>query len=384
MYFADSHVVLSAALAAALGCSSSHEPVRATPAAPVQVKVEAVQRLPFPVGYRASGTVRGYATSTLTSKGTGHIKSVEVRSGDLVREGQLLLELEASDVRAGVARARAALSAAGAAKLEAESALQAAQVTARLAKTNHERTRQLFEQNVVARAQYDDTEAQLGSADAQQRMAQARVAAAEASIQQAAAALAETQALLGYTKLTAPFNGRVLERLVDPGTLASVGTPLLVVVDDGKMRVEASVPESAAADVKLGGNAGIELDESGAVVSGTIGEIVASVDPGSRGFLVKVDLPAGAPQLRSGAFARVTFPRESQQRLVVASAAISMLGSLERVFVVDAGRARLRMISSGERHGAWATVLSGLAEGERVVLLPSAELRDDSRVEVGP
>jgi RND family efflux transporter MFP subunit len=345
------------------------------------VSVGEVERRPFLVGYRASGTVRGHSTATLTSKGLGQVRALHVRSGDRIKQGQLLIELEANDVRAGVARARAALALATASKLEADNAIAVAKANAGLAKTQHQRSQQLLKQGVISQREYDETEARTTSAAAQEQGALARAAAAESGIQEARAAVSEAEAQLGYTKLTAPFNGRVLERLVDPGTLASPGTPLLVLADDAALRVEAFVPESHAAGIKLGGTAQLELDGSAPAV-GKISEIVANVDTASRSFLVKVDVPEGATELRPGTFARVIFPMGSEPRLVLPGAAVTHFGALERVFVLEHGQAQLRMVTTGERQDGFATVLSGLSEGERVVVAPPAGLRDRERVEV--
>jgi RND family efflux transporter MFP subunit len=368
----------------AASCASPSEGPPAKREAAVPVRTDRVQKTRFAVGYRASGTVRGHATATLTSKSVGHVRAVHVRSGDLVREGQLLVELEASDVLASVSGARAALASAVASKLEAESALTATVAAAKLAQSNHQRSSRLLEQQVIAQEQYDQSEAQASSAVAQEQAARARLSAADSAIQQATATLAESRAMLGYTKLTAPFNGRVLERLIDPGALASPGTPLLVVADDGKLRVESAVPESRAAEVKVGGAASIEVEGVSAPLAGKIGEIVASVDTASRAFLVKVDLPDGAPHLRPGTFARVTFPLGDEPRLVVPTEALTRFGALERVFVVERGEARLRMITTGEAQATWTAVLSGLTEGERIVVSPPASLRDRDAVEVVP
>ena len=109
-------------------------------------------------------------------------------------------------------------------------------------------------------------------------MAQARIRSMSASVEEARAALGEAQVTLGYANIVAPFEGRVLERRVDPGTLASPGTPLLVVADEGALRVEAAVEESRARDVKVGDEATLEIDTLPAPLVGHIGEIVPSVD----------------------------------------------------------------------------------------------------------
>lgn len=367
---------------AAVACASaSHE---AAPAPkPQAVSVALAARRPFPVVYRVSGTVRGTSTATLSSKATGAIRSVAVRAGDSVRAGQVLAELEASDVRAGVARARAAVATATAARLESQNALEAARATARLSQSTHERSQALLGQQVISQAEFDASEASFKSASAQAEMAQARVQVATSSLAEAEAALQESQSLLGYTKVVAPFTGRVLERLVDPGALASPGMPLLVLSEDDRLRVETSVSESQLPGLKLGDSAQIDL-QGHAQLAGAVSEIVPNVDAASRAFVVKLDLPPLSPSPRPGSFARVEFALAAEPRLVVANAAISRFGALDRVFVVEDGKARLRMVTLGETAAGLTQVLSGLAEGEPVVLSPASELRDGSVVQVTP
>lgn len=368
---------------AAVACASaSHEGAPAQK--PQAVSVALAARRPFPVVYRVSGTVRGTSTATLSSKATGAIRSVAVRAGDSVRAGQVLAELEASDVRAGVARARAAVATATAARLESQNALEGARANARLSQSTHERSQALLGQQVISQAEFDASEASFKSASAQAEMAQARVQVATSSLAEAEAALQESQSLLGYTKVTAPFTGRVLERLVDPGALASPGMPLLVLSEDDRLRVETSVSESQLPGLELGDSAQIDLQGHAQPLTGAVSEIVPNVDPASRAFVVKLDLPPLSPSPRPGSFARVEFTLAAEPRLVVASAAISRFGALDRVFVVEDGKARLRMVTLGEAAAGVTQVLSGLAEGEPVVLSPASELRDGSVVQVTP
>jgi RND family efflux transporter MFP subunit len=199
---------------------------------------------------------------------------------------------------------------------------------------------------------------------------------------EARASLSQAQATLDYASITAPFSGRVIERRVDPGALASPGTPLLLVEDDGALRVEAAVEESRAAELEVGDEASVELDSLPAPVAGRVGELVPNVDVASRSFLAKVDLPADLSGLRPGTFARVGFRIGTRPRLVVPKSAITSIGALDRVFVVDAEHAHQRMITWGERQGEWVEVLSGLSSDERVVTRPPAALRDGSLVAV--
>ncbi|MEO8552152.1 MAG: efflux RND transporter periplasmic adaptor subunit, partial [Kofleriaceae bacterium] len=218
-------------------------------------------------------------------------------------------------------------------------------------------------------------------ASAQLAMAEARLRAASSGIDVARAGLAETQATLDYARVVAPFTGRVVERRIDPGALASPGTALLVLDDEGSLRVEVSVEESRGAALHLGDLVSVTIGS--ATLAGKIGELSPSVDVASRGFIVKVDLD-GTPDLRPGTFARVGFRVGDRPRLVVPTSAITVAGALDRVFVVDHGIARLRMIATGERQGTWTEVLSGLSAAEQVVADPPRDLRDASPIEARP
>ncbi len=337
--------------------------------------------MPLPVFYRASGTVRGRTTITLTSKTSGYVRAIHVRSGDTVAAGQLLVELEANDTRAGVGRQRAELAQAMDAQAEAQSALEAAKATAELAKISRDRTAKLFAEGAVTRQAMDEADAQARTTAAQLSAAQARVRGAGSSIDVARASLAEGQATLDYARVTAPFAGRVVERRVDPGALASPGLPLLVLDDGGSLRVEVPVEESRAAAIHMGDPVSVEIGPQ--QVSGTVGEIVPNVDVASRAFLVKVDLPASVGAIPPGTFARVGFANGTRSKLVVPTTAITSFGALDRVVTIDSGIARLRMITRGDVQDGWTEVLSGLAAGEPVVVDPT-RVRDGVPVEVKP
>lgn len=338
---------------------------------------------PLPVLYRASGTVRGRSTVVLTSKVAGYVRAVHVQPGAAVAAGELLVELEANDTRAGVGRQRAELAHAMDARAEAASSLDAARAAAELAATSRDRIAKLLASGAVTRQAMDEAEAQARTTAAQREAGEARLRGASSGIEVARAALAEGQATLDYARVTAPFAGRVVERRVDPGALASPGSPLLVLDDGARLRVEAAVEESHAAAIHIADPVIVEIGPQPAQIAGTVGEIVPNIDIASRAFLVKIDLPASAGAIQPGTFARVGFASGSRPRLVVPSAAITSLGALDRVLVIDGGRARLRMITLGEARGPWTEVLSGLTAGEQVVLAPP-RLRDGTPVEVRP
>lgn len=378
--------ILAAVAVATLASSAcaSHEAKNPPPdAPPVAVAVVSAHTEPLDVLYRASGTVRGRSTAVITSKTTGYVRDVKVRPGDRVVTGQLLALLEAKDSAASARRAGAGLDTASQTKGEAEHALEAARIAATIAKTTRDRVAALAAGGSVSKQQLDDADAQWRAAVAQEQVAEARLRSAASRIAQAGAEVAEAMTMLDYAKITAPFDGRVIERRIDPGSMASPGVVLLVVEDDVRLRVEASVGESFAAAIVMGDQATVTTDALPQPLPARVTEIVPSIEAGSRAFIVKVDLPDGVTGLRAGMFARAAFKVGTRPRLVVPKGAVTSLGALDRVLVVEGDRARLRMITVGDAQDAWVEVLSGLEAGERVVATP-AMLKDGARVAVAP
>lgn len=376
-------LTLLAPLTALLGCHGPHEQ-RAGAATATAARLVTTARASvaaMPKTYRASGTVRGHQTAVLTSKTVGYLRSLDVRAGDRITAGQLLATLEANDARAGFRAAEARFDEVVASRVEAENAVKAAESAATLARSTRERTAALFAKSAVAPQEVDDAEHRSRSADAALDMARARLAALGSRIDAAKADVGAARATLGYASIVAPFTGRVLERRADPGVLAAPGTALLVVEDDGLPHVEASVDEARGGAVSLGDTADLEIERENDVVraAGKVTEIVPAVDVTSRAFVVKVELPAGAPA-RPGAFARAIFRVGSETRLVVPTDAVGLHGAVERVFVVQDGIAHLRVVTTGERLGSQAIVLSGLEGGETVVSPLPSDLRDGAAV----
>jgi RND family efflux transporter MFP subunit len=125
----------------------------------------------------------------------------------------------------------------------------------------------------------------------------------------------------------------------------------------------------------------VSIESLGRTIQARVSEIVPAVDPASRSYTVKMDLPALA-QLRSGLFGRARFAQGSRQVLAVPASAVAERGQLRAVMVAENGVARTRLITTGERRGEQVEVLSGLTPGEKVIAPAPANLADGARVEV--
>ncbi len=325
----------AAALLLLAGCARRDSTVAETlPALPVRTATVVRERLPALL--EAPATVRPAERATISAKLTGAVASFPLGLGQAVEAGAVLLTLNVPEVEARVRQAQAQLA-------EAD--------------RNVERTRTLVGKGVNAPETLRDAEDRL-------RFAQA--------------ALAETEALLAFATVRAPFRGVVTEKHVLTGDLAVAGQPLLVLESTERLRAEGFVPERAAASLRPGDAIEVLLDDLSPPVLARVEEVSGAADVVSRSILIKAALPAGAA--RSGQFSRLRVPHGESDVLLVPAAALTHHGQMERVFVVAAGRAGLRLVKTGRAHADRIEILAGLEAGEKVVLDPPAALRDGQPV----
>lgn len=373
---------------AALGaaCTSTPKPT-ATESAPLAADVGTAAVVEIPSSFEAGGIVRARTTAVIASRLMAPVAAVHVRAGDRVLKGAPLVTLDAREVTANSTRATAALASATAAARAAESDVQAAHAALALARATHERISALQAKKSATTQELDQAVAGLGAADAQEAGAQARAAAANGARDAARAAVDAAQIGVSYTVLSAPFDGVVTERAVDPGSMATPGTPLLTVEDTSMFRLDVQLDEARAALVHPGQAVDIRLDNrtsaDGGWVAATVSEI-ARVDAASHGFLIKIGMPADAA-LRSGLFGRARFAGPARRALTVPASAVLHRGQLALIFTVDPdGTARMRPVTTGAITADRVEMLAGVHAGDRVVVNPPSSLTDGVRVSAPP
>jgi len=346
----------------------------------MRVRTLVVEASEWPGIYEAVGTVRARTAATLSSKLMGYVQEVRVEAGDAVRAGQLLVLLDSRDLDAARRQAEAALKEAKSAIAEADNAVAAAQAQLQLAQVTFRRMKDLHEKRSISEQEFDEAGAKVRMAEANHQMALSRRRQLDEKIEQASEALRSAEIMRGYTEIRAPFDGVITEKKVDPGALAAPGAPLLVIERAGAYRLEARLEESMLPQVRPAQEVEVELEALGRVLSARISEVIPAVDPASRAFLVKIDLP-NLPGLRSGLFARARFRAAPRRVLAIPAEAIVRRGQLQSVFVVEDGRARSRLISTGDRRGSLVEVLAGLAPSETLIVPVPEGLADGRRVE---
>jgi RND family efflux transporter MFP subunit len=347
---------------------------------PVVVRTAVIATQDWPASYQATGTVRARTTATIASRVVGYVQQVNVQVGDHVRQGQALITLDARDLDVSLRRAEAGRAEVESAIPELENATAAAKANLDLAQTTFQRMQELAAKKSISNQELDEASARLKAAQANYEMMRSRRAQVSSKTAVVEQEIRAAGIMRDYAKLAAPFSGVVITRTVEPGNLATPGSPLLTLEQDGLYRLEASVDESKLASVRVGQavEAVLEADRK---LSARVSEIVPSVDSASRSYIVKLDLPA-APRLRTGMFGRAIFPLGMQQVVAVPLAAVMERGQLQSVFVVEDGVAHTRLVTTGRRTKEAVEVLSGLNAGEKVVLPVPVGLQDGARVEV--
>lgn len=315
------------------GCGQKKEANAATQLPVASVKVAAVEKKSRPATEDVMGTVRAKLRASIEAKVSGKIERMLVASGQAVKAGELLAELDAREIQARLDQALAL-------RQQAESDLK--------------RFTTLLEAKSLTQVEFDNAQAR------------SRVAVA---------AVTEAETMLGYTKILAPFAGVITRKHADVGDLATPGKPLLDMEDSRALRLEADVPEAVVGKLNLGDKLPVRVTAQALELVGTVSEIAPAADPGSRTFLVKLDLPDAAG-LRAGQFGRVAMPVGETSALRVPFSAVVQRGQMELVFTVIENQAQLRLVKTGKRIGGEVELVSGVEAGEKVVFEGATSLMD--------
>jgi multidrug efflux pump subunit AcrA (membrane-fusion protein) len=325
----------------------------------------------------AGGVVQARTTAPITARVLAPVRDVLVAPGDRVRAGQTLVLLDGDDLAAAARAARSAASAAEQGADAAAAALEEARAGLALARASHDRIAALRARQYAAAQQLDEAVAALRSAEARVAGASARASQAALEVERARAASDQATVTASFSAIAAPFDGVVTETMVERGRMALPGVPLLRLEDTRAFRLEVRVDESRVARIRTGDRVPVFLDADSSPIAGTVEEVSRAVDADLHAFLVKIALPA-VPGLRSGEFGKARLPGAPRRALTVPPSAVVHRGQVTSVFVVEGGRARLRLVDQRD-----SDVVAGLAEAELVILSPPPGLTDGRRILIG-
>ncbi len=385
------------------GCAKKEEPKPEKAQTVSGVKIETVKSSSQEEIYEAVGTVRSKTTSVISARIMGNILAIHVREGERVKAGQLLIEIDDRESAARLRKARAGVREAeeGLQEVEknikaGEAAKSAAEGNKILAEATFRRYQDLLERKSVSQQEFDEVQAKRQAGLAEVNRAQetieslfARKNQALSRIEQAKAEESSAQLTEGYSRISSPLNGIVSSKQAEVGAMAAPGAPLLTIEDDTRYRLEAMVMESQMGKIRVGNPVQIiigALDKE--IISGLVAEIAPVADPATRTSTVKIDLAGPAkegekiPALRSGMFGKALFPSGQRTRIMVPVRALIQQGQLSGVYGVDSGNiARLKLIQTGKPYGDRVEVLSGLREGEKIIVEGAEKVKEGNQVQ---
>jgi multidrug efflux pump subunit AcrA (membrane-fusion protein) len=309
-----------------------------------------------------------------TRAADGRIRPLE--PGASVAAGLTLARVRASDYRAVVDKAQGAADESNSGVNAAEAQLAEAQAGLAQADSDFARIATLWQQESITQPAYDGSKAKLDIARARVDGATAAVAAARQRSTSAGAQLQEARIALGDTELRSPFDGILLERRVDVGTLVAAGTPAFVVADLRFVKVHFSIPDTALHEFRTGQPLPLTVDAFGDErFEGRILSVAAAADPKSRSFEITVALANPDLRLRSGMIASIRVgengPNRRQMRIPIDALVHDPTTDRYLVYTVEQRDrrtvAKAVPIRPGPLAGNQVSILDGLRAGQRIV-----------------
>jgi RND family efflux transporter MFP subunit len=292
----------------------------------------------IPIVEPVPGTIVANQATDISSRILARIEKIFVRAGDTVKQGELLIQLEQTDLLSRKAQAT-----------ELVNGIKARLIEANL---QNGRISELFRKGMVARAQLDQSRA---AADSLQ-----------AELSRAQQLLNEMQTSLLYSTITAPISGRIVDRYAEPGDTATPGTRLLSLYNPQSLRIEAHVRERLALSLKYGDSVLIEIPSLDRRLQGTIDELVPAANAGARSFQIHV-LMAYSVDMLPGMFARLLFEVAEEERMLIPANRVASVGQLNIVRVLSGEGSEKRLITTGKRYDDLIEVLSGLDRTDKLL-----------------
>lgn len=335
------------------GCKKADAETSAEPTAPsVQVTTADVKLLEGPRKLRLTGTLRGAKETDLAANVAGRVLSTNVERGQRIDKNALLAQV---DVRA------AALSLA-----EARVQVETSKTQSEINKAECERYEKLKLSGAVTALEYDQVTAKCKTAPLSVQAAEARQSIAAKNV--------------GDGAIRSPFSGVVTDRYVEVGEYVQASSRVVSIAQVDELKLEFSLPEQNFPDVKDGADVAFRVSAYGEqLFFGKVAHISGAVRE-TRDIVVEALVQNPDHKLLPGMFADVELTVGTEELPAVPQSAVFEQIGKKNVFVVKDGKLEQRVIHPGEAIGEFLAVRRGVAEGEKVVATPSAELKNGQRV----
>ena len=389
--------------------------------APVQVSTARAESRNIPAFIQATGSLVADETSNIAPKVAGKVTNIYADVGQFVTSGSIIAKLDDKDARLRLAEAEASVKQSIAAVRQAEARLglspngtfnaseipevrsananyEQALAELRQAEANEQRYRDLVETGDVAMATYEQYRTARDTARARVNAAKQNLEAAvnaarqnnqairsaQAAVESARTQVATAQQALADTVIRAPFSGFISQRQAAVGEYVTSSTPIATILRTNPIKVQIQVAEADVPYVKLGRSISIEVEAyKDRKFSGTVTAINPSVDPNSRSAVVEAQIENSDNALRTGMFATVRINREGGNvGIFVPRSAVYTDQSTQnyRVFVIQEGVAKLRVVQLGMEEGGMVQILNGVNADEMVATSNLEQLFEGAKV----
>jgi len=367
----------------------------------IDVTTAAAVKRELPRFFEASGSLAGDQQTDVAPQTSGKVVAVGVDIGSPVRRGQMLVQLDDSELKLRVDQAVAQLGQAKAAVRQAEEKIglrsgqafdpnrvaevAAAKVALDLAQKNLVRAEKLIESGDVSRSFYDEQRSrrdqlkeQYDVAVAQARQNYAGVDVSRTNVANAEAQLALARKNLSYAVIPAPIDGFVTERTADLGEYVSPQQKVVTIVRINPLRIRIDIPEQAIPEVKVGQSVSITTSAwPDRNFSGRVARIAPNVSATSRTLTVEAEIENSSGALKPGQFATVRILQErAEPAVLVPARAVVTEAGVSRLYVIKDGHAEQRVVQTGQTEGDLIEIRSGVAADEQVATSNVEQLSD--------
>ena len=358
----------------------------------IPVAVVRVERKDLVDTLTISGEFKPFQDVDVHAKVAGYIRKISVDVGDHVKEGQTIAELEIPELAAQLSGADAAVRAAQQQIRRAEGELQRAQSAHNAAHAGYERLKQAAASRagLVAQQEVDDAQAKDLGGEAQVASTEAELAGAKQQLEVAQANQRQFSALASYTRITAPFAGVITNRYADTGALVAAGTSssaqaiaVVRLAQVSKLRLVVSIPESAAGQIRLGEVVRVHVGAVQREIEGKVARFAAALDQQTRTMETEIDFDNKDGRLLPGMYAETKLVlRGKANALTVPLEAVSRSGDDATLLALNSHNViEEKHVKLGMEDSTSVEILSGIGEGERVVIGNRSQFRAGDRVQ---
>lgn len=358
-----------------------------------KVKTTAVAETPFGETVTANGTLAAFDQTTVSVKVPGRVRTISVDLGSVVRRGQVIAQVDSQDYHLRVqqaeaafaqARARLGLSLEGSDDRidpEQTSTVRQARAVYDEAKFNRDRAARLVEQGVIAKAEFDSANAAFKVAEGRYQDAYEEVRNRQGILAQRKSELDLARQQLKDTSVVAPLDGVVQEKRASVGEYMAAGAPVVNIVRMDPLRLRAEIPERESRTVRTGQDVRVTVEGDTNVYLGKIMRLSPVIAEQNRMLLVEADVRNNGT-LRPGSFAHAEIvTNDAKMAVTVPNNAIVTFAGIEKVILVQNGKALERPITTGRRSPEFTEIVAGVNVGEKVIVDPG-NLQSGQAVEV--